>query len=303
MTAESSALTRGVGCGRDTPACRDDNPPHDGLGAVVRDAAARLAAAGVPSPRHDAEALAEHLLGRTAMFATFDAATRSRYEALVARRADREPLQHITGTAPFRYLELAVGPGVFVPRPETEGLIDLVLPACGPGRVAVDLGAGSGAIAHALATERPGTEVHAVESSAEALPWLRRNVGVAATGCAAGAVTVHESAARDWAPDLVADVVVSNPPYLPDGLAVEPEVAADPPAALWGGPDGLDVIRAVIGVAARVLRPGGLLALEHDVSHQPQVLSLLRRSGFVEVTGHDDLTGRPRYATGIRMSP
>lgn len=294
MTNESPTVTRGVGCGRDTPARDDDNPPRDGAAAVVRQAAAQLVAAGVPSPRHDAEALAEHVLGRRARWATFDAATRSRYDDLVARRAARVPLQHLTGMAPFRHLELAVGPGVFVPRPETEGLVDLVLPACGPGAVVVDLGAGSGAIALALVTERPGTEVHAVEAAAGALPWLRRNVG--------DAVTVHGVPVADLVGPS-ADVVVSNPPYLPLGLAVEPEVAADPAAALWGGIDGLDVVREVVAAAARLLRPGGLIALEHDVSHQSQVLELLRRSGFRGVTGHDDLTGRPRYASAVKMSP
>jgi release factor glutamine methyltransferase len=268
-------------------------PLGAGVGAAVRAAAQRLSDAGVPSAEHDAAALATYVLGERALLASFDGGTQRRYDDLVARRARREPLQHLTGTAPFRHVELAVGRGVFVPRPETEGLVDLVLRACGPDTVAVDLCAGSGAIALAIATERPGTEVHAVEASAAALPWLARNAG--------GVVTVHHGAVADVG-GLVADVVVSNPPYLPLGLEVEPEVAADPPGALWGGVDGLEVIREVVAAAARLLRPGGLLALEHDASHQPAVLECLQRNGFQDVTGYRDLAGRDRYATGVRMS-
>lgn len=276
-------------------------PIGSGAGAAVRRATATLAAAGVASPDHDARVLAEHVLGRRGLLASFDGGTMRRFEALVARRAAREPLQHLTGMAPFRYLELAVGPGVFVPRPETEGLVDLVLSRCGPDRVAVDLCAGSGAIALALATERPGTTVHAVELSPDALPWLARNAG--------GLVSVHHADIRTWRPELVADVVVSNPPYLPTGpqhdpQALDPEVADyDPAAALWGGEDGLAVIGEVIATAADLLAVGGLVALEHDARHQPAVLECLRRSGFGAVAGHQDLTGRPRYATGVRMSP
>ena len=268
-------------------------PIGAGVGAAVRAAAQRLSDAGVPSAEHDAGALAAYVLGERSLLASFDGGTQRRYDALVTRRAHREPLQHLTGIAPFRHVELAVGPGVFIPRPETEGLVDLVLKACGPDTVAVDLCAGSGAIALAIATERPGTEVHAVEASPDALPWLTRNAG--------GVVTVHHGAVADVA-GVTADVVVSNPPYLPLGLDIDPEVAADPPLALWGGADGLDVIQEVVAAAGRLLRPGGLLALEHDASHQSAVLECLRRSGFEQVTGHRDLSGRDRYATGVRMS-
>jgi release factor glutamine methyltransferase len=260
-------------------------------------AAATLAAAGVASPRFDAEELAAHVLGvpRSRLSVAESTAEQdAAFDALIRRRAAREPLQHITGEAPFRHIVLAVGPGVFIPRPETEGLVDLVLDRCGPGRVAVDLCAGSGAVAAAIAAERPGTEVHAVELSAPAMPWLTRNAGFA--------VVVHHEAVASFG-GVVADVVVSNPPYLPDGLDLAPEVRADPAPALWGGPDGLAVIDDVIACALRLLRPGGLVAIEHDVSHQSEVLERLRHNGFCDVLGHDDLTGRPRYATGVRMSP
>ncbi len=269
--------------------------------AAVLRAAQTLRAAGVASARHDAEALARFVLGCDRALGSsppWDAPARRRFEALVERRARREPLQHLTGRAPFRHLEIAVGPGVFVPRPETEGLVDLVLDRAGPGSVVVDLCAGSGAVALAVATERPGTEVHAVECEAVALRWLRRNVG--------DLVIVHPADVRDALPELdgSVDVVVSNPPYLPDGLVLEPEVGAhDPAASLWGGPDGLTTIRWVVAAAARLLRPGGLLALEHDESHQAAVRECLQGKGFGGVVGHRDLTGRDRYVTGVRMAP
>lgn len=271
-------------------------------------AAEILSAAGVPSPRYDAEVLAAYVLGvpRSRIAgAVLDAARQERLIALVRRRAAREPLQHLTGEAPFRHLVLAVGPGVFVPRPETEGLVDLVLGDCGPGRTAVDLCAGSGAIALSIALEAPGTAVHAVELDPRAAPWLRRNIEAAgprssgpdAAGAHGHPVEVHQADVRGFT-GVTADVVVSNPPYLPEGLAVEPEVAADPPLALWAGTDGLAMVPAVADTAARLLRPGGLLALEHDAGHQPAVLDCLRRKGFTDVRGHRDLTGRDRYATG-----
>lgn len=263
------------------------------LRAILRAATARLAAAGVPSPRHDAEELAACLLGVPRRLLPLAAALDlAAYELLVDRRAAREPLQHLTGQAPFRYLVLAVGPGVFIPRPETEALVDLILPAVGDGSLAVDLCAGSGALALSVATECPGSRVHAVEADPGALPWLERNCS--------DRVTVHPAAAADCRL-LGVDVVVSNPPYLPDGLPLEPEVSRyDPPAALWGGPDGLRVVAEVVNAAAGMLRPGGLLALEHDASHQADVLKLLRGSGFQEVMGHRDLSGRDRYATARR---
>lgn len=268
------------------------------LGTVLAAAAERLDAAGVPSPRHDAELLAAHILGvRRASLLTAPALRPEQdaaFHALITRRATREPLQHLTGVAYFRHLALPVGPGVFIPRPETEGLVDLVLPHVGPGTTLVDLCAGSGAIALAVAAESPGTEVHAVEVDPAAFGWLRR-------AAAGSPVTVHRAAAGAWNPGRSVDAVVSNPPYLPDGLALEPEVARhDPAAALWGGPDGLDVVREVLTAATRLLRPGGFVALEHDVSHQQELLRLLCQSGFVEVTGHQDLTGRERYVTGRR---
>jgi len=272
---------------------------------VVSMAARALAAAGVASPRADAELLAAHVLGvprgRVAL-AAFTAPQLTAYRALVAERARRVPLQHLTGAAPFRYLELAVGPGVFVPRPETELLVSWGLSVIHPGAVVVDLCAGSGAIALAVANEAPETTVYAVERSPEACAWLRRN---AAARAAAGdpPITVIEGDVTD--PGLLADLagrvdlVLSNPPYLPEGSPVAPEVAEhDPPDAVFGGPDGLAVVRAVIGCAARLLAPGGHVGIEHDDSQGDSVPALLAAHGrYTDIHDHRDLTGRPRYAT------
>lgn len=267
---------------------------------LLASATARLRDAGVPTPRVDAELLLAHVLGvprsRLVTAPAVDAAAAARFADLLDRRAAREPLQHLTGTAPFRHLDLAVGPGVFVPRPETELLVDAVL-ADRP-RTVVDLCAGSGAIAMSVATEAPGTVVHAVERSASALAWLRRNTALAA-------VTVVEGDVRD--PRLLEDLhgtvdaVVSNPPYVPAATPVAAEVRADPAVAVFAGPDGLDVIPDVLDRAADLLRDGGLVAIEHDESHAPAVLTLLHADPrWREVTDHPDLTGRPRYVTARR---
>ena len=224
---------------------------------------------------------------------------RATYAEWVARRVDREPLQHIVGDAAFRHVVVAVGPGVFVPRPETELLVDAVLPAL-RGRtdpLAVDLCAGSGALAASLADEVPGIRVVALERSPGALRWLARNVPAA--------VRVVAGDVRD--PDVLGelagrvDAVVSNPPYVPDGTPVEPEVRADPHDAVFAGPDGLDLIPVVIEQAARLLRGGGVLAMEHDAGHAAAVLALLECDRqWTAVAAHDDLAGRPRYVTARR---
>ncbi|WP_372512002.1 peptide chain release factor N(5)-glutamine methyltransferase [Frankia umida] len=285
-------------------------------------ATARLAAAGVASPRADAEQLAAFVLGigRAQLLLVDDlpAPTATRFEALVRRRAAREPLQHLTGIAGFRYLDLAVGPGVFIPRPETESVVGWAIDALraagasGGGAevapVCVDLCAGSGTIALALAGEVPGARVHAVEREPAALDWLRRNV--TSTGLA---VEIHEADVADEPPpslarlDATVDLVVSNPPYLPDAdrATVEPEVGVhDPAAALWGGPDGLRVVRAVVRLAARLLRPGGLLVIEHADGHGESAPALLRADGrWQDVADHPDLGGRDRFVTGRMARP
>ncbi|MFI7429671.1 peptide chain release factor N(5)-glutamine methyltransferase [Micromonospora sp. NPDC049836] len=280
---------------------------------MVARAARALAAAGVEAPRAEAEQLAAYVLdvprGRLALADAFSPAQRDRLAALVERRAAREPLQHLTGTAGFRHLELAVGPGVFVPRPETELLagwgIEQARPLAAP--LVVDLCSGSGAIALAVAQELPAARVVAVERSPAALDWLRRN---AADRAAAGDTPIEVVAADVTDPDLLADLVgrvdvlLCNPPYVPRAVAVPPEVARhDPDEAVFGGADGLAVIRPVLARAAQLLRPGGALGVEHDDTHGATVPALLAADGRYErVEEHRDLAERARFATASRRA-
>jgi release factor glutamine methyltransferase len=275
----------------------------------VADATERLSAAGVPSPRHDAEELAAFALRvRRADLVhhdRLDAAQVAVLDEAVGRRARRVPLQHILGTAAFRHVEVRVGPGVFVPRPETEVVvgwaIDRVRDVAATGRtpVVVDLCTGSGVIALAVTDEVPAAQVHAVELDPGALPFARDNL--AGTG-----VHLHEGDAAVALPGLdgSVDVVVSNPPYIPpDGVIRDLEVAEhDPPLALWGhGADGLDVMRLVALSARRLLRPGGWFVAEHaDVQGAAVPALLLEQGGWVQVADHRDLAGRDRFATARR---
>ncbi|MFE9954202.1 peptide chain release factor N(5)-glutamine methyltransferase [Micromonospora sp. NPDC005299] len=280
---------------------------------VVARAARALAAAGVEAARAEAEQLAAYVLdvprGRLALADGFTPAQRDRLDTLVDRRVAREPLQHLTGTAGFRHLELAVGPGVFVPRPETELLAGWGIEQAGRRAepLVVDLCSGSGAIALAVAQELPSARVVAVERSPAALDWLRRN---AAARAAAGDRPIEVVAADVTDPALLADLVgrvdvlLCNPPYVPRSVVVPPEVAGhDPDEAVFGGADGLDVIRPVVGRAAVLLRPGGVLGVEHDDTHAAAVPALLAADGRYErVEEHRDLVGRPRYATASRRA-
>jgi len=297
------------------------------LDQVTR-AAERLAAAGVGSPRHDAEQIAAHVHGvtRGTLHTVPDAEFDARFWAEVARREAREPLQHITGRACFRYLELEVGPGVFVPRPETEVMtgwaIDQLRVMDAVDLVVVDLGTGSGAIGLAIAQEVPRTRVHAVEAQRLAHAWAQRNIerntdrsARSWEGGSAGQasrapdlpvprVALHLADLAGALPELdgAADLVISNPPYIPDGSSVPPEVGEyDPPAALWGGHDGLDTIRRLERTAARLLRPGGLVAVEHGSPQGAAVYAVFPESnGWRDIRGHRDLAGRDRFVTARR---
>ena len=232
-------------------------------------ASARLAEAGVDSPRADAEQIAAHVHGvpRTELHRVPDTEFNPRFWDEIARREAREPLQHITGHAYFRYLDLEVGPGVFVPRPETEVMTGWVIDRLREMDVAepvvTDLGTGSGAIALAIAQEVPRSLVHAVEVDPLARAWAQRNVErlAAASPHTTGRVTLHGDDFASALADLdgSVDLVVSNPPYIPWGASVPPEVGEyDPATALWGGHDGLDAVRVVEQTARRLLRPGGI---------------------------------------------
>nr|WP_232331461.1 peptide chain release factor N(5)-glutamine methyltransferase [Agromyces laixinhei] len=280
--------------------------------ALRDESVSTLAAAGVPDPEVDAELLIGHVLGlsRGALHARMvvggeaGEADAAALAGLVARRAGREPLQHITGRAPFRSLELQVGPGVFVPRPETEQVAQLAIDALGAAAesapIGVDLGAGTGAIALALATEVPHARVWAVEKSAEAFVWTRRNV--AEVGAPNLELVFGDLA--DALPELDGRVavVVSNPPYVPlRELPRDPEVRRhDPETALYGGADGLDVVRVLSRRAFALLRPGGVLVIEHGEEQSAPIAEILAADGWRAIAHHRDLTTRDRATTAVR---
>ncbi|WP_163510749.1 peptide chain release factor N(5)-glutamine methyltransferase [Fodinicola acaciae] len=279
-----------------------------GVRAEIAAATRQLAQAGVDSPRVDAELLAAHVLRTTRsgllLAGDFDDEQLKRFQDLVADRSARIPLQHLTGVAAFRHLDLAVGPGVFVPRPETEMLaqwaIDLVSTMDSP--LVVDLCAGSGAIGLAIAGECPAATVLAVERSEMAAAWARRNID------AYGRVTLTVGDATDPAMlsnvDGQVDVVVCNPPYVPDDFAPPPEVADhDPAMALWGGgADGLDTVRKLVPRMRALLRPGGWVGIEHaDVQGKSVPAVLAAAGGWSAIADNPDLTGRPRFTTARRV--
>ncbi|MEO8813837.1 MAG: peptide chain release factor N(5)-glutamine methyltransferase [Mycobacterium sp.] len=271
-------------------------------------AAAVFADAGIDSARNDAEELAAHLAGtdrgRLVLLDPPGDDFFVRYRDLVAARSSRVPLQHLIGTAAFGPATLHVGPGVFIPRPETEAMLEWALGCAGtqqfpPRPIIVDVCTGSGALAVTLARHWPAARVIGIDDSAEALRYARRN-------CADTAVELLQ--ADVTAPGLLTDLdgrvdlVVANPPYIPDGASLDPEVAQyDPPHALFGGADGMAVIPAVVALAGRLLRPGGLFAVEHDdTTSAPTVDSITATGLFGDVLPRRDLTGRSRFVTATR---
>ena len=220
------------------------------------------------------------------------------YWKLLDRRCAHEPLQYLTGVAYFRHLELKVGPGVLVPRPESELLVEAVLTHIekmnGPVSV-VDLGSGSGALALAIATESPQTHVIAVEKSADAIHWLKENVSFIDEK-----VRILESDVATALEGVKCDVVIANPPYIPDNEALPKDVATHEPAvALFGGPDGMRTPRLFVSAAARLLKPGGFLAIEHHETQAEEVGDVLTLE-FEDILLHKDLNGRPRFTTAVR---
>ncbi|BBY31111.1 peptide chain release factor N(5)-glutamine methyltransferase [Mycolicibacterium sediminis] len=271
---------------------------------AVAAAADRFATAGIDSARVDAELLAAHVAGvdRGRLFITEpDDDFESRFRDVVDARVRRVPLQHLVGSAAFGPVTLSVGPGVFVPRPETEALLEWALAQPLPrAPVIVDLCTGSGALAVALSHALPAATVVAVEDSPGALEYARRNVAdvhvdlVAADVTADGLLSEYDGAV---------DLLVANPPYIPEGADLDPEVAEhDPARALFGGPDGMSVIRPLVVHAARLLRRGsGRIGIEHDDTTAAATVAVFERTGaFYDVTSRRDLTGRPRFVTALR---
>lgn len=297
------------------------DPRGEELSQVLTRATAALAQ--VPSPRVDAELLAAHLLSDGSRSRLQHAALMgerltpdqvAEYEALVARRARREPLQHITGSAPFYRLELSVGPGVFVPRPETELLVEEALKvlnartksangtesASGQLRI-VDLCTGSGAIAAAIKSELPNAQVFAVELSEDAIPYTRKNLEPLGVHLVQGdALTALPELAGTF------DAVLSNPPYIPPAnVPADPEAALhDPDMALYGGgEDGMQMPSAIAARAFELLTPGGLFIMEHDETQEEAVAELLERIGFEGCYPVRDLNNRPRHSVGYKPRP
>jgi release factor glutamine methyltransferase len=282
------------------------------LRAAILAASATLDRAGVPNSGVDAEELAAHLLGiprtRLGMTPLVEDTWIEDYNALIAKRADRIPLQHIIGSVQFGRAKLVVGPGVFIPRPETESLLQWALDAIAKvdKPVVVDLCAGTGAIALAISVARPDARVIAVERSLSALSWARRNI---VQHIDSGGTRVELRGGDIFDQRLLfdldgsADLVTANPPYVPDGTPVEPEVLEfDPAEAVFGGIDGLAVIKPLISIAAGLLKVGGVLAIEHDDTHGETVPALLKvRRVLDDVAEHSDLAGRPRFVTAKRV--
>lgn len=285
------------------------------IGTLIEDAVRTLADTGtVIGPRPDAEALAAHLFGagpaRSDLDGTPGEGEAARYQELVARRAAGVPLGHLTGVAELAGVEVAVGPGVFVPRAQSESMLAEGMGAIeGVDRpLVVDLCTGSGAIALALAHHRPRAAVHAVDCDPVALEFARSN---RARRAALGDTPIELHRADVFAPGLLAeldgtvDLVVTNPPFMPDGAEVPAEFGVyQPRRAVFGGPDGLHVIRQVVEVAARVLRPGGTLVVEHGHLHASAVSQLLGADPrYTGVAGHQDQYGWPLYAVARRGGP
>lgn len=272
------------------------------LRQALRDAAERLSAAHVPSPEVDARLLAAGLLGVGPMELYAHTDIPEGFWEAIARREAREPLQHILGTAPFGALDLAVGPGVFIPRPETEILADWGVRQLAqlPAPRVVDLCTGSGALALYIANARPTATVVGIEKHAEALGWAQKNAQGTTAQMLAGDVTDAETLG-EWHGTV--DLIVSNPPYVPLTPDLDPEVYADPPEAVFGGDTGMDVIDLMLPLISRLLRPGGQVGIEHDDTTSEAVQQVLHsHGGFKHITVLEDLTGRARFVTASKLT-
>ncbi len=270
---------------------------------LLVEATETLQSAGVASARHDAESLLSHVTGVPRLslvtMAKPDGMQKDAFLKLIEARASRIPLQHLTGSSAFRYVDLEVGPGVFVPRPETELLagwaIDHAKTLDRP--VVVELCAGSGAISLSVVHEVPHAAVHAVELDEPAYEWAQRNLD--GTG-----VDLRLGDMADAFGDLdgTVDIVVANPPYIPLDAweSVAPEVRDhDPSLALWSGDDGLDAMRILEQVAWRLLKPGGVVGAEH-ADAQGESAPAVFTARWAGVRDNLDLARRPRFVTATK---
>ncbi len=276
------------------------------LRSAIDSATTLLADAGIDSARYDAEELAAHVAGtqrgRLSLLGPPDDVFFDHYNAAVAARSRRVPLQHLTGTAAFGPLMLSVGPGVFIPRPETEAMLEWAVTQSLPAKpVVVDVCTGSGALALALARHWPDARVIGLDDSEAALDYARRNAAGTTVEFVRADVT-HSGVLTELEGHV--DLVVSNPPYVPDGAELEPEVTEhDPPHAVFGGPDGMAVIPAVARLAGSLLRPGGMFAVEHDDTTSSMTAETIGSTElFDDIVARADLTGRPRFVTARRKS-
>jgi methyltransferase, hemK family len=280
------------------------------LAQLVRGAEATLATAGVASPRSDAQVLAEHCCGVPALQTGFSDLVPSEsqqqcFDAALRRRATREPLQHIVGSAPFGPLDLAVGPGVFVPRPETEVLADWAVRHLAsnpsPRPAVVDLCSGSGALAAYIATQSDlQPTVYAVELSRDALEYTRKNT------CDYGVEVVQSDvcAPIQQLEHLAGsvDLIVANPPYVPVGSEVDVETGWDPASAVFSGEDGMTVIRGMLPQVVRLLKPGGWVGIEHDDTTSELVCQACADAGLVDTAALEDFTGRRRFVVARKVA-
>lgn len=279
--------------------------------SLLRSAKEKLAAADIAEI--DAEHLFAYVLGISRMDlhnsvkleATLKAlgdfgVIEDTFAKLISRRASHEPLQYLTGIAYFRHLDIEVGPGVLVPRPESELLVEAVLTHISNLEIhneisVIDLGAGSGALSLAIATEAPRSRVIAVEKSPEAIEWLKKNVAKISEN-----VRVVEGDVADVLPGVKCDIVIANPPYIPNAQTLPRDVAEhEPHIALFGGETGMELPQRFINAAARLLKSGGVLAIEHTEVQGAAIDAVLSKE-FNEIVLHQDLTGRPRWTSAVR---
>jgi release factor glutamine methyltransferase len=264
-----------------------------------------LASAGIDSAEVDAQLLAAHVLGisrgelQAQLFLDTEISQTDSLLELFQKRSERIPLQHLTGVAYFRNLTLEVGPGVFIPRPETEGVVELAIKAMPEGGIAVDLCTGSGAIAISIATEVPNSRVYAWELNPDSETYIRKNLR-GNVELVMGDITVEHELFDELAGTV--DVVISNPPYIPTwAVPKDLEVQLhDPALALYGGDDGLDIIRVVSRRAMQLLKPGGFLVVEHADTQGNLVADLFQTDGWENVQIHQDLTNRDRSVSATK---